>query len=444
MKSSITLKEEIRNLATQVEAVAELATIENRELNDDEKALVSRVSEDKPKLEAQLENAMKVEAIVASKLQAPLAERRQAASPEAKDIPVRFKSAFRKGVFNTAEDAYSSGQFVIAKLFGKGDMADLPVVRNARRYIKENGIRNAMTTGDNTKGGFLVPEPLEASIIELREQYGVFGREAQQVTMGDSVMNVPKLSSELTSYYVGENTAPTASDMAIVNIRLEARKLAAFAAVSNELNEDSVISVAEMLARSVAQVFATQEDQAGFNGDGSSTYGGMVGLKGALAAGSTHDALSGNTTFGTLDTADFETCMGKLKMYGGIRPKWYISQAGWANSMQRLMDAVGGNSGYDLARGMPMQFLGFPVVISQVLPTALSSTASTILAYFGDLAMASMLGRRRGLTIKADESFYFSQDAVAVLATQRYDINVHDRGTSTEGGAVIALKTPAS
>jgi hypothetical protein len=39
-----------------------------------------------------------------------------------------------------------------------------------------------------------------------------------------------------------------------------AKKLAANVVVSSELNEDSVISIGEMIARSVAQTFANEED----------------------------------------------------------------------------------------------------------------------------------------------------------------------------------------
>ena len=295
-----------------------------------------------------------------------------------------------------------------------------------------------MTTGDNTKGGFLVPEPLEASIIELREQMGIFRQDANVVSMGDAVMILPKMSSELTSYYVGENTTITPSDMGIHQIKLEARKLATLTVVSSELNEDSVISVAEMLARSVAQTFATQEDSAGFLGDGTSTYGGIVGLAGALAAGSKVTATS-LQTFGTLTTAFFENVVGSAKMWMNSKPKWYISQQGWANSMQRLLDAVGGNAIQDLANGAPKMFLGYPVQISQVLESRTTGTTGLPACYFGDLQQGVYLGTRRGINVVADSSIYFTQDSIAVRATERFDINVHDRGTSTASGGLVQL-----
>jgi len=435
MKSASEIRNELSELVAKAEALHDLVSQEQREFSDAEKSEISNLADRREVLNKDLDTAIKYETLVANKLESKVQARREANKPEAAKLPVRVLSGFRKGVFNTAEEAYESGQFFLATIYNN---------RKAKEFCRERGlIRNAMTTGDNTKGGFLVPEPLEASIIELREQFGVFAQRAQPWVMSDSVQNVPKLAGEITAYYVGENSAITPADISLNLVRLEARKLATLTAVSSELNEDSVLSVAETLARSIAQTFANKEDEAGFNGDGTSTYGGIVGLKSALAAGSIFDAASGNNTFATLDLEDFEGCIGKRKMYSGSSPAWYISQAGWANSMLRLAMAAGANTGMSIADGMPLQFMGYQVIISQVLNSALTSTGSTIACYFGDLAQAAILGRRRGLSIQADSSYYFNQDAIAIRSTQRFDINVHDRGTASVAGGLIALKFAA-
>ena len=333
-------------------------------------------------------------------------------------------------IFSSHKAAYDAGQWFRARFTGSAD---------AQAYCLRNGIiQAAMVTGDNTAGGFLVPEPLENAIIELREQYGQFRQNCTNVTMGDAVMNLPRVAGEITSYYVGENATITASDMSLNSIKLEARKLACLTTMSSELSEDSVVSIADMLARSIAYSFALKEDQAGFLGDGTSTYGGIVGLSGALAAGSKTTATS-RTTFSALLMSDFETVIGSAKMYGPNR-KWYISNAGYFNSMQRLMDAVGGNNVMTIANGNEQQrFLGYPVVISQVLESRTSGTSGQVACYFGDLQAGAYLGTRRGISIALDSSRYFEQDALALRATQRFDINIHDRGDATNSGGLVAL-----
>lgn len=427
MKSPIELSKEIQALQAKVEAIQALASEENRDFTAEETSEIDGIIDKQiPKLSDDLRRAEKVQNFVAAKvakIESPEAEK-----PQAK-IPAQARAYRKLEGFKNDYDAYASGQFVLANLFNNA---------KAKQFCADNGIRNAMSTGDNTLGGFLVPEPMEAAIIELREQYGVARQNSRVWPMADSVTIVPKLAGEVTGYYVGEGSTITASDMTVQQVKLDAKKLAAMVVVSSELSEDSVISVAEMVSRSVAYTMAVKEDEALFLGDGTSTYGGIVGLAGALAAGSLVTATS-NQTFSALTFGNFESVVGACKMYSGIQPKWYISNAGWAASMQRLANAAGGVTMAEIAGGMSRSFLGYPVVVSQVLESRLTGTTGLRACYFGDLSMGSYLGTRRGISIALDSSRYFELDQVAIKATQRFDINVHDRGTASASGGIIGL-----
>ncbi len=431
MKSSLQVRNELAQCKVKAEALDELVRQEGREFNDDETKDLESIHAQVEALNKELDRAIKFETIVAAKMPKEELEPKPKAQDKRLSLPIKFARSKKPEGFGSIEDAYNAGQWILAAFCGN---------KKSRQYCQDKGlrIRNAMTTGDNTKGGFLVPEPLESAIIELRESFGVFAQYAQPWTMTDAVQQVPKLNGEITSYYVGENATITPSDMAFALVRLEAKKLAAVGVISSELNEDAVLSVAEAYARSVAYKFAYDEDNAGFNGDGSSQYGGIVGAGAALQAGSTITA-TGITTNATLTISVFEQAVGKLPEYAGIQPRWYFHKNVWANTIQRLMDAVGGNDMMNLASGASKQFLGYPVVTSQVLYSGTGATGQ-IFGYFGDLRMAAILGRRRGMSMASDNSIYFLQDATAVRATQRYDINVHDRGTASTAGALLELK----
>lgn len=112
--------------------------------------------------------------------------------------------------------------------------------------------------------------------------------------------------------------------------------------------------------------------------------------------------------------------------------------------MDNLKNAAGGNTSRELESGNGLQFLGYPVVWTQVLPTTLADTASTTLAYFGDLNMAALFGDRRGMTMSVSDQRYWDEDQIAVKGTERFDINIHSAGTATAAGALIAVNTPAS
>jgi len=332
--------------------------------------------------------------------------------------------------FSDNQAAYDSGQWIRATLLGD---------QGAREHCVDRGlIKSAMGGNNDLRGGVLVPVPIENAIIELREQFGVGRTNFQMVSMGSDSMLVPRMSAELTSYYVSENTAITPSDMSLSQVTLTSKKLATLTVVSSELNEDSIISVAEMLARSVAQSFAVQEDSAGFLGAGGVLHGSIIGLDNALAAGSVYTS-TGRATFGALTLADFESTVGRAKLWAGSRPKWYISNAGYCASMLRLQNAAGGNNRQDLGSGLAPQFMGYPVVLTQVLPSALTGTTGTTAMFFGDLMQGVFFGTRRGVTIATDPSRYFELDAIGVRATQRFDIVVHDRGDASNAGGIIKV-----
>ena len=343
--------------------------------------------------------------------------------------------SFRGATAN--DDAYASGQWVLATLGGDSRAAE---------WCRTNGIETrALSGGSNSLGGFLVPDQMETAIIDLREDRGVARQNVRIRGMSGDTLIIPRRASGVTAYFVNDNAEITASDKGWDAVTLTARKLAVLCKYSSEIAEDAVISIADDLAMEIAYAFADKEDECLFNGDGTSTYGGIVGIKNALAAGSEFTAATGNTAFSTLDLDDFEGMVGKLPKYAEAGAKWYISKAGWASSMLRLAEAAGGNTTAQVAQGVQLQFLGYPVVITQVMNSTLTAQTSTEgLAYLGNLDLGVSMGARRGVSIDVDKSRYFELDQLAIKGTQRFDINVHEKGTASVAGPIIQLLTPGS
>src|SRR5204863_1897201 len=127
---------------------------------------------------------------------------------------------------NGAERAYRFGQFVLAC---RG-------IKSAIDFCAKEGITRAMSEGVNESGGFLVPEEFGNDLIDLREQYGVFRREAKMVAMASDVRSDPRRDSGLTAYFEGEGDAGTTSDMGWGRVSLTAKKLMVLARYSTEVN----------------------------------------------------------------------------------------------------------------------------------------------------------------------------------------------------------------
>lgn len=359
-------------------------------------------------------------------------------------LSIKLPNLRKKLVSFTGEDAklnaYKAGQFLLATLGGNA---------KSRQWCEEHGVQClAQSEGVNSAGGYLVPDEMAAGIIDLREQYGVFRREARVVSMSGDSLYINRRVSGLTAYWVGEGTAITDSSKVFDQVQLVAKKLGALTYWSSEVNEDALINWADDLSREMAYAFALKEDQCGFIGDGTSTYGGIFGaatkINDGNHAASIKGAATGNVSFETLDLSDFNAVVGALPQFAGLNAKWYISMPGYANSMQRLEYAGGGNTTANIAGGTGMTFLGYPVVISQVLNTTLGSDASAIKCLFGDLRMAATLADRRGISVAMSDQVRFTQDQMAIKGTERFDIFVHDLGDGTNAGPIVALKTAAS
>lgn len=442
MKRSDKIRLKIEEACNKISALYSAAEGENRACTEDEKSQLATLASELEGLRADLKLA-----ITHEESQALLAQRQivPALREDAEIIPLekivvpagmRRTKALRG--FASDREAYAAGQFFLAAIYGS---------QSSREWCEKHGIelRGALSTTDPAKGGFLVPSFLDQAIINLRESRGVFRQNARVLTMASDTHSIARRTGGYTAYFVGENDETTASDKTNDQVKLVAHKLAVLAKYSSEISEDAIIDVASDIAQEIAYAFADKEDSCGFNGDGTSTYGGMVGVKNAVAAGSEYTAATGNTAFGTLDLADFEGMVGKLPTYALQNAKWFISRAGWAASMLRLANAAGGNTSREIEGGVQPMFMGFPVVWAQVMNSTLTAQTSTEgLAYFGDLSQAATLGDRRQTSIRASDQRYFELDQIGILGTQRFDINVHERGTASAAGSIISLLTPGS
>jgi HK97 family phage major capsid protein len=453
MLNSKEIRAQIAEKTAQIQAIVELSKAENRDLNDDERKIVDQVQGlgDQPGelsvLESNLERAIRFEARVKEIRNSINPMGRQQSDSNRRDIVIpataRVHGRLKAFAGDTAEqDAYVSGRWIAANFFNHG---------GSRKWLKEHGIRNALSTTDNEKGGLFVPTEMQTSIIRLVEQFGVFRRFSQIEPMTSDRKVVPVRVGGMTAYPVSETTTAnegsntgTKSDPTYINIELVARKWKSWLKMSDEINEDSIIQIADQVTLEAALAFAYAEDNAGFNGDGTSTYHGIVGVMNALLAGSVYTAISGNTSFGTLDMEDFLAMVGMLPDFEGITPAWFISKEGFNASMHRLMMAAGGNDALNFAAGGQMTFLSYPVVFTNVLNKTLTTQTSTKLMAFGDLRMASRFGDRRSMTMSLTDQRYWDEDQIAIKATERFDINVHSRGTASEAGAMLVLQTPGS
>lgn len=436
----VTLKaatEEVAWLVDKADAILKTAQGASRDLTADENAIFDTASAEAlrikteviPRLEAHEKNLAALHhAAPASQAVAYPLNTAHGAKPR-----FEFASHATPKGFNSAEQAYRAGMGLLAGCLKRAATEDAH--QKATSYCREHGIFNTMQETSPTKGGVFVPEEFSTAVIRLVEDYGVFRNAARKVPMSRETLVVPKATGRLTTYFVSEGNAPTPSDLTSEPLTLTAKKLSSLTYVSNELTADAAISVAGLLSQEIAYAFALKEDQCGFLGDGTSTYGGMVGINNAVdATYSVETAATGHDTWAELDMPDYWEIVSALPSFPGIQPKWYINKAGFHESMQRLSAAAGGTTWQQMADGsMSQVFLGYPVVFTQVLPATLA--AATKYVVFGDLGLGAYFGDRQLLTVRESEHYRFINSELTVLAEQRFDINIVSRINDAGDGA---------
>jgi HK97 family phage major capsid protein len=361
----------------------------------------------------------------------------------------RYSSLKNFGGANSDERAYRFGMFLLGA-YGKRQGIDfcrkqgIPMIGGSLDEIQTKTSRE----NSNVSSGFLIPDEFQNDLIDLRETYGVFRRNTKIIPMASDTRSDPRRVNGVTSYFVGESTAATLSDKSWDRVRMTAKKLMVLTKYSNELNEDAVLNIGDDLAGEIAYAFALKEDLCGFTGDGSSAFGGIVGVINKLLAvdptggGSPANIMgvqvaSGTgygTTYNSVTLSDFAKLISLVPEYADVRGgcQWYCSKAFWGSVMLRLALSANGARVADIIdTPNRKRFMGYDVEITQVMPR--TSATSQVCCLFGNLAMASRLGDRRHTTIQLSEHALnaFEQDEIVIRGTERFDIVVHDLGDPT-------------
>ncbi len=449
----------------QAKAIADGAKASNVELTEEQSAKIDELLDEAEKLEAQ---AKKIEADEArlERLALGVADLEQAPARLAQPVHLHADGLDVSGIgavdvggpryhrrlyaFNgptaliAERDAYYSGRFLESVLLERED----PRRIEAREWCGDHGIDlnvRSEQTGTTIGGGAAtIPTQMSGRVIDICEQFGMMRRECYVQPMDRDAMPIPRRISGLTGYWVGDKDGVTQSQTGWDNVNLVAKELCCLTRVPFSLMGDSIINWADRITLEMGRTFAEKEDDAGINGDGTSTYGGIVGIRTKMVDGSHAasyvEATAADDTFAELLAADLILMLGKVPDYAGINEKWYGSKLAWSAAFVRLMEAAGGNTMLSMAKGVAnKQYLGYEYVSSPKMPKVTTSLDAVVMLLFGDISMACTFGDRSDMTIRTSDQRYFEYRQLGILASERVDIVAHDLGDDTNPGPLVGL-----
>ena len=391
--------------------------------------------------ELQAEKLVELQTAIDTKLEA-IEDLKKLVALTAKDINETDPNY--KGGFPNAKKARDFGLFAMAV----SEAGEMSIKAHAALDNHNKALAEAVTS----TGGALVPEEFIATLIVLKEKYGVFRRNVRVVPMGSDRQTWPILDGDITVYFPGEGGSITASAPTFKNVNLVAKKGCALVAISSELEEDSAVAIGEIIMDCFARGISKAEDQAGFLGDGTSTYWGFTGVAGALRA---VDATIGNikslnvasgNAYSEIVLPDFDAIAGLYPDFADDnRVQWYMHKYFYWTVVRKLLLAysssipTAGVLPEHIAGGALRTLLGYPVEFVNVMPK--TEANSQICATMMNLPMGAYLGERRGVRIDRSREVYFTTDQIGIRATFRIAINCFGVGDTTDPGPLMGLIT---
>lgn len=437
-KKLAALREERAQLVEKRKALLDTADTEKRGLNEAEDAEYKGHDERAKQLDGEIERVEKLIEDERRSLEQRMDKGEGKGGRYGMDDVVVRSSKRALDLFGgkaNEEIAFRSGMWARAAIWGD---------EHARQWCADHSVdTRAHSEGSLAKGGVWVPEQLSNVIIDLREQYGLARQLLRVYPMSGDTLNINRRKTGVTAYFVGEGQPITDSDKSWDQVTLTARKLAALSKFSLELADDAVIDIAADLAQEMAYAFAVMEDNCWINGDGTSSYGGIWGIRSKIISGSytagAKDAATGHDTFAELDADDLNLLLAALPIYAQRGARWVCSQPAKALVFDALAAATGGNTIMSIGERPRPTYLGYPIEVTQAMPTSTGDLSDVAMLLFGDFSLAGAMGDRRGFAVQTLKELYAANGQIGVLGWERFDIVNHDLGDTTNAGPVVAL-----
>jgi len=139
---------------------------------------------------------------------------------------------------------------------------------NVMRGRRTADIQNALQIGEDSEGGYLVPDEFERTLVEALEEENIFRRLANVITTSSGDRKIPVVASKGTASWVDEEGQIPESDDSFGQVSIGAFKLATMIKVSEELLNDSVFNLESYIAREFARRIGNKEEEAFFVGNG--------------------------------------------------------------------------------------------------------------------------------------------------------------------------------
>lgn len=266
------------------------------------------------------------------------------------------------------------------------------------------GFMEAVSTGGNFSGG--LPREMAAEVIKKAAEYANL-RGLVRVFPASSDLAITVEGGLPTVNYVSEAGAIGDTTPTTAPVVLSAYKLACIVKINRELVNDVAFDIVAYVIDTLARAFALKEDAEILFGTGSNAVEGITSKSGI------NTKTAASTT--TITWAELKACLTALGPYRqGSSTAIVMSQA-IADDVHDFKD---GSGNYLFPQNEELKrVMGYPVIISQAMPTPAATKCLVIAGNFGYYA----LGVRENIDITVLNELYAGNDQVGVKAVERLD-----------------------
>lgn len=281
------------------------------------------------------------------------------------------------------------------------------MIRNRGNYGE---VHNALSVGEDSEGGFTVPDEFERKLVEALEDNNIFRGMATVIRTSSGTRKIPIAEDTGEASWIDEGEEIPESDTTFGQTMLSAYKLGTMIKISNELLNDSAFDLASYIARPFGVRMGNAEERAFITGDGVGKPLGLLDDAGAKVG-----VTAAKTTAISFDEV--------FQLYYALKAPYRKKAEFLCNEalVLQLMTIKDNNGNYiwkpGLDIGKPDTLLNRPLKTSAFMPEV--AAGNKVMA-FGDYSYY-WIADRQNRTFRRLNELYARTDQVGFLTTQRVD-----------------------
>ena len=272
-------------------------------------------------------------------------------------------------------------------------------------------VRNALSVGEDTEGGFTVPDEFHRQLIQALEENNIFRQLATVIRTNSGTRKIPIANDTMEAQWIDEGEEIPETNTKFGQTTLSAYKLGTMIKISNELLHDSAFDLASYIAQRFGVCMGNAEERAFFTGDGDKKPLGILADVGGAELG---------VTAAAEDLVTFDEI---FDLYYSLKSPYRRAAQFICNEtlLLQLMKLKDKNDNYiwkpslDVAK--PDTILGRPIRTSSFMP-GIDKGEKVLL--FGDMKNY-WVADRENRTFRRLNELYARTDQVGFLTTQRVD-----------------------